>query len=85
MEEKLLGQFKTGVIWGKLLVYRDRIEIRGLVNNKTIPVSKIADVSYNKLLSQLIIETSGGQKTTAVIFRREVEKAANLITSLIGK
>jgi len=83
MEDTLLGEFKIGVIWGKLFVYSDRIEIKRLTSSKVIPVSKIADVSVNKLLQQLILETSGGQKTMIPVFRREVEKAANLIISLI--
>jgi len=63
MENKILGQFKF-VYFGKLTIYNDRIEIASLVKNEIIPANKIANVSYNKLSGRLIIETTGGGKTS---------------------
>ena len=59
---QILGQFKF-VYFGKLMIYPDRVEVKSLVKHEVIPASKIANVSYNKLTGQLIIETTGGGKT----------------------
>ena len=61
MEEKILGEFKI-IYFGKLFIYADRIEIRLIIRQNIIPASKIANISYNRLINKFIIETTGGGK-----------------------
>ena len=87
MENKILGQFRF-IFFGKLTVYQDRVEFTSLVKKEIIPANKIANVSYNKLTNQFIIETTGGGKIKVGFWswsRRKVgEEALKLVSSLKG-
>lgn len=83
MENQILGQFKF-VYFGKLTVYSDRVEVHSLVKSEIIPASKIANVSYNKLTGQMVIETTGGGKTHMGFWggRKVGDEALRLVSSL---
>jgi hypothetical protein len=61
-QDQILAQFKV-VYFGTLTVYSDRVEFKSLVKHEIIPANKIANVSYNRLSGQMVIETTGGGKT----------------------
>lgn len=63
MDNTLLQKYRFGFFFGKLFLYKDHLEIKGILNKKIIPSHKISNVSINKLTSRMTIETSGGEKT----------------------
>lgn len=65
MSDNALGIYRAGFgIFKKLIIYPDKVTLKGLFTRKIIPASKIANVSINKLTSKINIETSGGEITT---------------------
>lgn len=71
----------------QLLVFKDRIEIKGVASAKIIPIKKVANASFNKMLGRLIIETSGGEQSEYQFVGfggwKKAEEAAKIITQTI--
>lgn len=80
--DKVLGEFKV-VFLGKLTVYQDRVEITSPFKKEVIHSDKIANVSVNKLLGKLVLETTGGSKTEVQLWGgyKKAEEAMDIISS----
>jgi len=80
--------FQSKDILKQLLIFEDRVEIKGIASAKILPMKKIANVSFNKMLGRLTIETSGGEKSEYNFFGfggwHKAEEATRIITKIIA-
>jgi hypothetical protein len=57
-------------------VYPDRLELRMLIGKDSIPLDQIASIEQTPMLSQILVETSGGKKYKVVTLKKKELAAA---------
>ena len=88
-ENKPLAEYHIGLGGAKLIIYPEKIAIRGITDSKDIPINHISNIQVKKWTSKIIIHTTSGAKEVIVLgigtLKVNVEEIEELINSLVAE